>query len=162
MHYKVLTSKVQKVSSSKLNKVQKTCYMKINWSTSFSKKKDPQPNPLPKPPFSTFVTWIQFFLMIGKSNNLSVTKRKGELNHMDGFWSLFFLYFVNKYYIFIIKSVVFEQAQQLFQIHAQTITPEALESVKAALQAVRLSTKQKPRRKYFLAKLLAKLRRTWH
>ena len=27
MHYKVLTSKVQKLSSSKLNKVQKTCYM---------------------------------------------------------------------------------------------------------------------------------------
>ena len=52
---------------------------------------------------------------------------------MDGFWSLFFLYFINKYYIFIIKSAVFEQAQQLFQIHAQRITPEALESIKAAL-----------------------------
>ena len=45
---------------------------------------------------------------------------------------MFFLYFINKYYIFIIKSAVFEQAQQLFQIHAQTITLEALENVKAA------------------------------
>ena len=34
---------------------------------------------------------------------------------------------------FLILSAVFEQAQQLFQIHAQKITPEALESVKATL-----------------------------
>ena len=39
MHYKVLTSKVQKVSSSKLNKVQKTCYVKLNRPTLFSKTK---------------------------------------------------------------------------------------------------------------------------
>ena len=84
--------------------------------------------------------------MIGKSTNLSVTKRKGELNPADGslslflpkiklngFWSLFFLYSINTYYIFVIKSVVFEQAQQWFQRDAQTITPEALESVKATL-----------------------------
>ena len=70
---------------------------------SFFQNKDLRPNPLPKPPFSTFVTWNQFFLMIGKSTNLSVTKRKGELNHADGslssflpkiklngLWSLFF------------------------------------------------------------------------
>ena len=30
-----------------------------------------------------------FFLMIGKSNNLFVTKRKGELNRADGSLSLF-------------------------------------------------------------------------
>ena len=100
---------------------------------SFFQNKDPQPNALPKPPFSTFVTWNQFFLMIRKSTNLSVTKRKGELNRAGGFWSLFFLYVINKYYIFIIKSAVFEQAQQLFQIHAQKITPEALESIKDAI-----------------------------
>ena len=39
MHYKVLTSKVQKVSSSKLNKVQKTCYVKLNRPTLFPKIK---------------------------------------------------------------------------------------------------------------------------
>ena len=39
MHYKVLTSKVQKVSSSKLNKVQKTCYVKLNRPTLFPKTK---------------------------------------------------------------------------------------------------------------------------
>ena len=39
MHYKVLTNKVQKVSSSKLNKVQKTCYVKLNRPTLFSKTK---------------------------------------------------------------------------------------------------------------------------
>ena len=50
-------------------------------------------------------------------------------------WFLIFVFslLINKHYIFIIKSAVFEQAQQLFQREAQTITPEALESVKAAL-----------------------------
>ena len=37
MHDKASTSKVQYVSSLKLNKVQKTCYVKINWPTLFSK-----------------------------------------------------------------------------------------------------------------------------
>ena len=123
---------------------------------SFFQNKDPQPNLLPKPPFSTFVTWNQFFLMIRKSTNLSVTKRKRELNSVDGslslflpkiklngFWSLFYLYFINTYYIFIIKSAVFEQAQQWFQRDAQTITPEALESVKATLASNEIEHKAK-------------------
>ena len=69
---------------------------------------------------------INFFLRIGKSTNLFVTKRKGELNRADGslslflskiklkdVWSLFFLYFINKYYICIIKSV----ERQKFEKH---------------------------------------------
>ena len=103
---------------------------------------------------------INFFLRIGKSTNLFVTKRKGELNRADGslslflskiklngFWSLFFLYFITKYYIFIIKNVVFEQAQQLFQRDAQTITPEALESVKAALASSEIEHKAETKKK---------------
>ena len=60
---------------------------------------------------------------------------------------MFFLYFINKYYIFIIKSVVFEQAQQLFQIHAQKITPEALESVKAALASKEIEHKAETKKR---------------
>ena len=60
---------------------------------------------------------------------------------------MFFLYFINKYYIFIIKSAVFEQAQQLFQIHAQTITPEALESVKAALASNEIEHKAETKKR---------------
>ena len=60
---------------------------------------------------------------------------------------MFFLYFINKYYIFIIKSVVFEQAQQLFQIHAQKVTPEALESVKAALASNEIEHKAETKKR---------------
>ena len=60
---------------------------------------------------------------------------------------MFFLYFINKYYIFIIKSAVFEQAQQLFQRDAQTITPKALESVKAALASSEIEHKAETKKK---------------
>ena len=60
---------------------------------------------------------------------------------------MFFLYFINKYYIFIIKSAVFEQAQQFFQRDAQTITPEALESVKAALASSEIEHKAETKKK---------------
>nr|POF19335.1 hypothetical protein CFP56_17711 [Quercus suber] len=39
------------------------------------------------------------------------------------------------------------QAQQLFQINAQTITPEALESVKAALASSEIEHKAKTKKK---------------
>ena len=60
---------------------------------------------------------------------------------------MFFLYFINKYYICIIKSAVFEQAQQLFQRDAQTITPEALESVKAAFASSEIKHKAEAKKK---------------
>ena len=60
---------------------------------------------------------------------------------------MFFLYFITKYYIFIIKSVVFEQAQQLFQREAQTITPKALESVKAILASSEIEHKSETKKK---------------
>jgi hypothetical protein len=43
--------------------------------------------------------------------------------------------------------VVFEQAQQLFQRDAQTITPEALESVKAALASSEIEHKAETKKK---------------
>ena len=48
---------------------------------------------------------------------------------------------------FLILSAVFEQAQQLFQIHAQKITPEALESVKAALASNEIEHKAKTKKR---------------
>lgn len=42
---------------------------------------------------------------------------------------------------------VFEQAQQLFQRDAQTITPEALESVKAALASSEIEHKAETKKK---------------
>ena len=60
---------------------------------------------------------------------------------------MFFLYFINKCYIFIIKSAVFEQAQQLFQIHTQKITLEALKSVKAALASNEIEHKEKTKKR---------------
>ena len=48
---------------------------------------------------------------------------------------------------FLILSVVFEQAQQLFQKHAQKITPEALESVKATLASNEIEHKAKTKKR---------------
>ena len=48
---------------------------------------------------------------------------------------------------FLILSAVFEQAQQLFQIHAQKITLEALESVKAALASNEIEHKAKTKKR---------------
>lgn len=42
---------------------------------------------------------------------------------------------------------IFEQAQQLFQRDAQTITPEALESVKAALASSEIEHKAETKKK---------------
>ena len=63
MHYKVLTSKVHKVSSSKLNKVQKTCYVKINWPTLFSKTKRIVQNTI-------CFLFLPFFFILLKKNHL--------------------------------------------------------------------------------------------
>ena len=60
---------------------------------------------------------------------------------------MFFLYFINKYYICIIKSAIFEQAQQLFQRDAQMITLEALESVKATLASNEIEHKAETKNK---------------
>ena len=48
---------------------------------------------------------------------------------------------------FLILSAVFEQAQQLFQKHAQKITPEALESVKATLASNEIEHKAKTKKR---------------
>ena len=47
----------------------------------------------------------------------------------------------------IIGCTVLEQAQQLFQRDAQTITPEALESVKAALASSEIEHKAETKKK---------------
>ena len=47
---------------------------------------------------------------------------------------------------FLILSAVFEQAQQLFQIHAQKITPEALESIKDAIASNEIEHKAETRK----------------
>lgn len=47
----------------------------------------------------------------------------------------------------IICFCIFEQAQQLFQRDAQTITPEALESVKAALASSEIEHKAETKKK---------------
>ena len=48
---------------------------------------------------------------------------------------------------FLILSAVFEQAQQLFQIHAQKITLEALESIKAALASNEIEHKAETKKR---------------
>lgn len=51
------------------------------------------------------------------------------------------------FFLFPILFIYYEQAQQLFQRDAQTITPEALESVKAALASSEIEHKAETKKK---------------
>ena len=66
---------------------------------------------------------------------------------------------VGKSHVFIIEVYFYvEQAQQLFQRDAQTIAPEALESVKAALASSEIEHKAETKKKAIPRKIAGQ---TW-
>ena len=95
--------------------------------------------------------FILFIIILEK-----VKKMQCHIGKVETKWILFFgwggvslliLLSSSTHFISVICCSIFEQAQQLFQRDAQLVTPEALESVKAALASSEIEHKAETKKK---------------